>query len=131
MKQNNFVLTDCCTIPEKKWCKEHKEAYDFCNRVLYSGAISVNQFISFVRKDIYPHFKEEETISFPNVLKKYPEAKNSTTQLLNEHVIFRRYMRNIINSNDYDFVLDNVIAFCEMLKKHIKKEENYFAKFCI
>jgi len=131
MYQNSTKLSDNCLIPKSKWCKEHREAYDFCNHVLYSGKVSANQFVSYIKKHIYPHFKEEENISFPYVLKKYPEAKDSTIQLLNEHVLFRKYMRNIMNSSDYDFILINVIAFCERLKSHIKKEENYFSKYCI
>lgn len=125
------MLSDNCTIPKSKWCKEHKEAYDFCDYVLHSGKVSANQFVSYVKKHIYPHFKEEENISFPYVLKKYPEAQGSTIQLLNEHILFRKYMKNIISSNDYNFILNNVIAFCERLKSHIKKEENYFSKYCV
>lgn len=129
--ENNFVLTDVCGIPKQQWCEEHRKAYAFCEYILGANLINRNGFISFVLNKIYPHFIAEEKVSFPCAVRKYPKSKGATMELLQEHKNFRRLVNTIINSRDEDTVIYCINLFCEKLKSHIKKEENYFKVFCV
>jgi iron-sulfur cluster repair protein YtfE (RIC family) len=76
--------------------------------------------VSFYKSELVKHFKDEEEILFPSVLRKNEKVDSLIKEVISEH----RKLESLVNELEKTNQLENVMdELGQLLEKHIRKEE--------
>ena len=76
--------------------------------------------VSFYKSELVKHFKDEEEILFPSVLRKNEKVDSLVQEVISEH----RNIESLVNELEKTNQLENVMdELGQLLEKHIRNEE--------
>ncbi|MBO8128913.1 MAG: hemerythrin domain-containing protein [Peptococcaceae bacterium] len=86
----------------------------------------LQKFITVWQEVIAPHFEAEETGLYPDAASEDGDTGRLVLALIEEHQIMTHTFRHLIKAfeqKDVPIIISYGIVICDMLREHIKKEQ--------